>query len=158
MLVRLTQASMMPVRAYAAFSASPPPRQAPVFSSAASYIWFPGAPEAAAPFFRKEFRLEANPKAAELRITADDSYIVYVNGKEAGRGDRCLLIQEYDVSKDLVIRRKSPLCARPEWRRSRGADRGADPDRRLRPQQINRHGSGLALRSRGPAGLAELGV
>jgi len=111
MLVRLTQASMMPVRAYAALSASPPLKKTPAFSSAARYIWFPGAPEVAAPFFRKDFRLEEAPKAAVLRITADDSYAVYVNGREAGRGDRCLLIQEYDVRADLKIGRNL-LCVR----------------------------------------------
>jgi hypothetical protein len=111
MLVRLTQSSQMPVRAYAALSASPPAERTPVFSAAASYIWLPGAPEVAAPFFRKDFPLMDGLLAAGLRITADDSYTVYLNGREIGRGDRCLLVQEYDVRADLR-RGRNLLCVR----------------------------------------------
>jgi hypothetical protein len=111
LLVRLTQSSMMPMRAYAALSPTPPPAVTPIFSSAASYVWYPGAPEAAAPFFRKDFRPGEDLKSAKLRITADDSYTVYLNGKETGRGDRCLLVQEYDVRADLA-RGRNILCVR----------------------------------------------
>lgn len=111
MLVRLGQSSMMPVRAYAVLSAAPPPTDTPIFSSAASYIWLPGAPEVAAPFFRKDFQLAEKPREAKLRITCDDRYTVYLNGREVGRGDRCLLVQEYDVRSDLEQGRNL-ICVR----------------------------------------------
>jgi alpha-L-rhamnosidase len=58
----------------------------------ASWIWYPtGDPADSAPagtrYFRRTFELPAGGqiRAAELQLTADDAFTVYVNGKEASR-------------------------------------------------------------------------
>lgn len=77
----------------------PAPRMDPDLSFAqrlenCSWIWFPeGKPAANAPpgtcYFRKRFTLPADRriKQATFSGTADNSFVLYVNGKEAGRGD-----------------------------------------------------------------------
>lgn len=53
--------------------------------------------------FRKEFHLDAPPKTAPLRLTADSRFVVWVNGKEVGRGPvraqpRRWRYEEFDVA------------------------------------------------------------
>ncbi len=60
----------------------------------ASWIWFPeGNPAESAPvctrYFRRNFELPVNQAvtAANIEITADDQFTLFVNGREAGKGD-----------------------------------------------------------------------
>jgi alpha-L-rhamnosidase len=60
----------------------------------AQWIWFPeGNPADRAPvaarYFRRLFELPSNEaaSAADIEITADDQFVLFVNGREAGKGD-----------------------------------------------------------------------
>jgi alpha-L-rhamnosidase len=60
----------------------------------AKWIWFPeGDPAASAPvgtrYFRRVFELPSNQvvRTARITITADDQFQLFVNGREAGKGD-----------------------------------------------------------------------
>ncbi len=111
MLVRLTQAGKMPVRAYAVLSAAPPPEPETIFSPAASYVWCSNASEGTHCFFRKTFETAVNLNQARLRITCADRYTVYLNGQEIGQGDCWNLVQEYDVRASLH-RGRNVICVR----------------------------------------------
>ena len=69
------------------------------FSAQASWIWWPDEKEGVANrYFRREFRLASLPESAWLRITCDNGYTVFVNGREVGSGNAWEHIQEYDVA------------------------------------------------------------
>jgi hypothetical protein len=74
-----------------------------IFSSAAFYIWYPNDKSTADRYFRKVFQVTKLPKQARLRITCDNAYAVYLNGKQVGRGSRWEAVQEYDVHKVLQV-------------------------------------------------------
>jgi alpha-L-rhamnosidase len=78
---------------------------------AVQWIWFnEGDPAASAPaearYFRKVFRLERptpdSLEKAELEITADDEFTVWINDVEAGTGDTWQRVFRFDVKKHLV--------------------------------------------------------
>ena len=99
---------------------TPPAASAPVAKPAEKpnlagcpWVWFPeGDPRAAAPpgtrYFRHTLALPAGAKVRQARflITADNDFLLFVNGKEAGRGDGGLeswrTPVEVDLSKHLV--------------------------------------------------------
>jgi hypothetical protein len=64
---------------------APPTSVAGMEDTAATWIWHPDDPDRA--YFRREFILEYRPYETILRITADNDYIVYVNGYEVGRDE-----------------------------------------------------------------------
>jgi hypothetical protein len=69
-----------------------------VFSPAARWIWYPQEKFVSERWFRKEFALQKAPVRARLRITCDNAYEVWLNGKQIGSGDRWEAVQEYDVA------------------------------------------------------------
>ncbi len=54
-------------------------------------------------FLRQAFDLAAKPQAAELWVTADNLYTVYVNGQKVGDGKEWSQIDKYNVAKHLVV-------------------------------------------------------
>ncbi len=60
-----------------------------------------GAP-AESVFLRKSFELDARPRKGILSVTADNRYIVYLNGEKVGTGDTWQKADEYDVTKLLI--------------------------------------------------------
>ncbi|HIE08300.1 MAG TPA: hypothetical protein EYP65_00455, partial [Armatimonadetes bacterium] len=66
------------------------------------WIWFPEPIPASwkTRFFRRKFRLPSRPLKATLEITGDDSYTLFVNGKEVGRGGQPM-VDEFDLT-DLL--------------------------------------------------------
>ncbi|MCH5372765.1 MAG: hypothetical protein JJ992_02225, partial [Planctomycetes bacterium] len=68
------------------------------FSAEARWVWWPDEKEGIAHrYFRRVFRLATLPEFARLRITCDNGYMVFVNGRKAGSGNAWERIQEYDV-------------------------------------------------------------
>lgn len=50
------------------------------------WVWTEGQPAAGeVRYFRKTFNLDAPAQKAELKVSADDEVVIYVNGKEVGR-------------------------------------------------------------------------
>ncbi len=75
---------------------------AAAFTAAANWIWWPGDREGVARrYFHRAVRLDAAPESARLRVTCDNGYTLFVNGREAGRGTSWSRVQEYDVAKLL---------------------------------------------------------
>src|SRR5262245_18075623 len=79
--------------------------------SGLQWIWFDeGEPVKEAPaetrYFRRTFAIDRpvpNPiDEAQLDITADNVYTVWVNGKEVGQGDKWETVKRFDVKKHLV--------------------------------------------------------
>jgi putative heme-binding domain-containing protein len=68
------------------------------------WIWFDeaGEPPAETRYFRKTFTVAAAIEEATLDITADNHYVVWLNGKQAGAGDEWKNVNAYDVKKLLV--------------------------------------------------------
>jgi putative heme-binding domain-containing protein len=71
------------------------------------WIWFnEGNPLADAPaetrFFRRVFTLTKAPTEASLEITADNHFIVWLNGTRLGQGDNWAHLNRYKVSKHLA--------------------------------------------------------
>jgi putative membrane-bound dehydrogenase-like protein len=56
-------------------------------------------------YLRRVFELTAKPQAAELWITADNEYTVYINGQKVGAGKEWSKYDRYDVTKHLVAGR-----------------------------------------------------
>jgi putative membrane-bound dehydrogenase-like protein len=54
-------------------------------------------------YLRRTFELSAKPLAAELWITVDNHYIVYVNGQKVGEDSEWSTVEKYDVAKHLVV-------------------------------------------------------
>jgi alpha-L-rhamnosidase len=82
----------------------------------AQWIWFPeGNPAASAPvatrYFRHVFELPANQQvsAATMEITADDQFVLYVNGRRAGSGNSWSDPQRFSVG-DLLQPGKNMLA------------------------------------------------
>ncbi|MEI7912122.1 MAG: glycosyl hydrolase [Verrucomicrobiota bacterium] len=74
-----------------------------VFSDAASWIWCPGNKDGTIDrYFRKKIEIAKMPLKARIRITCDDAYTLFVNGKEIGSGTNWQSVQQYDLAKALV--------------------------------------------------------
>src|SRR5947209_17210418 len=54
-------------------------------------------------YLRRTFSLTAKPVSAELWITADNEYTVYVNGQKVGAGKEWSQLDKYDVAKQLLV-------------------------------------------------------
>ena len=72
----------------------------------ASWIWHAeGNPLAEAPagsrYFRKTVTLDKAPDSARLQITADNHFIVWINGTKVGSGDEWETLSSFDVAKQL---------------------------------------------------------
>lgn len=81
------------------------------------WIWAQGAerPPNGYVCFRRNFAQDGEVQSARLRVTADSRYIVYLNGRMAGRGPvltepRFKQFDEYDVT-DFVRRKANCLAA-----------------------------------------------
>ncbi len=69
----------------------------------AQWIWYPeGNPAASAPagrrYFRKTFSVAGEVKSAELTLTADNTFSVWLNGQPAGNGDTHTRIFTFDAA------------------------------------------------------------
>ncbi len=53
-------------------------------------------------YLRRTFDLAAKPSAAELWITVDNVYVVYVNGQKIGMDSEWSTVEKYDVARHLV--------------------------------------------------------
>src|SRR5205823_14887378 len=53
-------------------------------------------------YLRRTFELTGKPTNAELWITADNEYTVYVNGQKVGAGKEWQQLDKYDVTKHLI--------------------------------------------------------
>jgi putative heme-binding domain-containing protein len=97
---------LLPVALLALFAG--PPR--PVLAQGdikAQWIWFDeGDPLSNAPaetrYFRKAFEISRPVTEATLRLTADNSYRVWINGALVGQGNSWMQLDRYDVKKRLV--------------------------------------------------------
>jgi hypothetical protein len=97
LLLRLAQPEKRRLRAYVLVGSAPVEPE--VFSSAASWTWFPGEGEPASDcFFRKSFSADKTPVSARVRITCDNEYALYLNGRLVGRGTAWQVVDEYDVA------------------------------------------------------------
>jgi hypothetical protein len=72
----------------------------------ANWIWYPeGNPAASAPpgkrYFKKAFSVEGEVKSAQLTMTADNQFAVWVNGTEVGNGDTHTRTFTFDVAGKL---------------------------------------------------------
>ncbi|MDX1962124.1 MAG: HEAT repeat domain-containing protein [Pirellulales bacterium] len=68
------------------------------------WIWSPAQDNeipAGTCYFRKTFEL-AQPESADIQITADNAYELFVNGRSVGKGDKWQLLDTYDISKYLI--------------------------------------------------------
>src|SRR2546422_4533283 len=52
-------------------------------------------------YLRRTFDLAVKPTAAELWITVDNIYVVYVNGQKVGEDKEWSTVERYDVAKHL---------------------------------------------------------
>jgi putative membrane-bound dehydrogenase-like protein len=52
-------------------------------------------------YLRRSFALSAKPTAAELKITADNNYTVFINGEKIGEDGLWNSVETYDVAKHL---------------------------------------------------------
>lgn len=83
-------------------------------SRVTNWIWFDeGDPLESAPaetrYFRRTFDVRLVPRGATLRITADNHYAVWLNGKKVGSGDDWSSLDKHDVGK-LVVKGKNVLA------------------------------------------------
>lgn len=68
----------------------------------AFWIWHPnGAKVGETVTFSKEFNLEELPENANITVTGDNSYILYVNGKKAGEDSCWETLDKYNITKSL---------------------------------------------------------
>ncbi len=79
---------------------------ADVLAREAEWIWSPAYEKELAPqgdcYFRKSFPLGA-PEHGVVQIACDDSYELYVNGRQVGGGKNWKLLDVYDITKYLVV-------------------------------------------------------
>ncbi len=69
------------------------------FSPQAQWIWWPGDTEGTATrYFRREFNLTEVPESASMRLTCDNGYTLFVNGKEIGRDDDWRRVRQFDIT------------------------------------------------------------
>src|SRR4051812_25956940 len=74
----------------------------------ASWVWDqPDANQSAQTddprYLRRTFELPAAAKKAELIITADNEYTVYVNGQKVGGDGEWQTVERYDVARHLTV-------------------------------------------------------
>ncbi|MBI5835527.1 MAG: hypothetical protein HZB16_24755 [Armatimonadetes bacterium] len=81
--------------------ASPAPAEAVAFTGAAKWIWYPNESADGERWFRRGFELAKVPAKAQLHITCDNGYEVWLNGTRIGSGERWELVQDYDVRQAL---------------------------------------------------------
>ena len=75
------------------------------FAQEAQWIWSPehakdAVPTGAAGYFRKAFTVRS-PESAQVSITADDQFELYVNGRRAGSGSYNKRLTEIDITDKL---------------------------------------------------------
>ena len=74
-------------------------------SGDAQWIWSAEFPRNEAPagvvYFRKSFDVR-DPEAGQVRIAADDSYELFVNGRRVGEGNDFSRLDNYDIARYLV--------------------------------------------------------
>ncbi|HEY3412882.1 MAG TPA: family 78 glycoside hydrolase catalytic domain [Armatimonadota bacterium] len=77
--------------------------------SRGAWIWSPGPenPRNLHAYFRKTFTLSAPPSSAIVRVTADNRYVLYVNGQRVSRGParshtRWMAYETLDIAKYLT--------------------------------------------------------
>src|SRR2546421_580100 len=75
-----------------------------------NWIWYDeGNPLASAPaetrYFRRVFSLAKAPTEATLEITADNRFVVWLNGARVGQGDTWQNLSNYKVARHLVAGR-----------------------------------------------------
>lgn len=72
----------------------------------AQWIWSPAQEKGHEPegncFFRKTFHLTTSVEQAQIEITADDAYELYVNGRRLGEGHNWRQLDTYDIARYLV--------------------------------------------------------
>jgi hypothetical protein len=88
-------------------SPSAPVTAKPEVWTGAQWVWDnPQAPthdQTSAPrYLRRSFELPARPAAAQICITADDRYTLFVNGQRVGASDDWNTVERYDVGSLLV--------------------------------------------------------
>lgn len=71
----------------------------------AEWIWSPAYEKELAPegecYFRKTFVL-GKPESGQVQIACDDTYELYVNGRQVGTGSNWKVLDAHDISKYLV--------------------------------------------------------
>ena len=71
----------------------------------AQWIWSPAYEKELAPegifFFRKTFNLQA-PESGTIQIACDDSYELYINGRQIGTGQNWKVLDVYDITRYLL--------------------------------------------------------
>jgi hypothetical protein len=83
-------------------SKSAPKEDSGPFSQQAQWIWWPGDTQGvAARYFRREFDLTTTPESASMRITCDNGYTLYINGKVMGRDDDWKRVGQFDLATAL---------------------------------------------------------
>ena len=105
--------------------------------------------------FRKAFTLDRVPDRVPARITADSRYVLYVNGRELGRGPirsqfRRLQYDMYDLAPYLVVGRERHRRARQVLRPGNGLLDAGHPQ--PHPGPTRRPGLRVRPGSRGLAG------
>lgn len=86
-------------------SAEPMTTAQPTAAKGPFWIWTSDATLASAPdgtrYFRKTFQLGGEVKSANLEITADNAFTVWINDKHVGAGDQWQQLYKFDVAKLL---------------------------------------------------------
>ncbi len=90
-----------------AFFLQPLCAAAPPVWESASWIWDKkpgdvGAQSNDPRYLRRAFDLSEKPTAAEIHITVDNRYKLYVNGKQVGGDDDWFGVEKYDITKFLA--------------------------------------------------------
>src|SRR5262245_50802127 len=69
------------------------------------WIWSSDSTLASAPggsrYFRRTLELKGAITAASIEITADNHFVVWINGKQIGSGDEWQQLHKFDVAKSL---------------------------------------------------------
>ena len=80
------------------------PKAPPVFNKA-QWIWSPDAEDGKAPpgvrFFRRTFEAPGDAASATIRLTADNAFKLFVNGRKIGMGERWEQVYTFDIAADL---------------------------------------------------------
>ena len=83
-------------RAHASGSAKTKPQSA---APLPQWIWAPSDSSSTTPvYFRRPWNQQQSAKTATLKITADDGFTAFLNGKEIGRGDSAQRAYEFDLT------------------------------------------------------------
>jgi putative heme-binding domain-containing protein len=86
--------------------AGQPRRPAAPVAAQPQWVWYDeGDPAAGAPaetrYFRRAFALPRAPDRASLEITADNRFVVWINGARVGEGDHWEVLYRFDAKKHL---------------------------------------------------------